>query len=145
MFCVSDKPFCSYIKLALPSIARAFLCKVKLVRSVGDFIYLRKHLFGCLSQSKLPLFVQVYFPVVRFSKLHHASTRLRRLSDIPLLLRGFYSVKPGRWTVVLIYSDTAMPVDLLFIQAKQTEGGRTDRFAYSALIVKKASSGVFGG
>lgn len=39
--------------------------------------------------------------------------------------------------MVLIYSDTAMPVDLLFIQAKQTEGGRTDRFAYSALIVKK--------
>lgn len=34
--------------------------------------------------------------------------------------------------MVLIYSDTAIPVDLLFIQAKQTEGGRTDRFAYSA-------------
>ena len=48
--------------------------------------------------------------------------------------------------MVLIYSDTAIPVDLLFIQAKQTEGGRTDRFAYSAPHCgKKASSGVFGG
>lgn len=42
--------------------------------------------------------------------------------------------------MVLIYSDTAMLVDLLFIQAKQTEEGKAGRFASSALIVKKPRS-----
>lgn len=36
--------------------------------------------------------------------------------------------------MVLIYSDTAMLVDLLFIQAKQTEEGKTDHFALSSLL-----------
>lgn len=41
-----------------------------------------------------------------------------------LLLRGFDFVRPGRWTVALIYSDAATPVDLQIIQAKQTEEAR---------------------
>lgn len=42
--------------------------------------------------------------------------------------------------MALIYSDTAMLVDLLFIQAKQTGERKADPFAYFALIVKTLHS-----
>lgn len=49
-----------------------------------------------------------YFPVVGSSK---STVQLHVPGDwVTSPLRGFYFVKPGRWTVVLIYSDIAMLV-----------------------------------
>lgn len=84
-------------------------------RCVSVSVAWQTHLRKLIFSSNFSLFVQ------KFPRRAPCEYTSQEIEWHPLLLRGFYFVQPGRWTVLLICPDAAMLVDLLLAQAKQTE------------------------